>query len=180
MRLGKPHLPGAMEQLSTHIFFFLGVPPISAVGMSCSPGLVHRMGPSSLWLRWGRYRDERSPHGRVRRRKGHASRRSGEGRGGEGRGGEGRGGEGRGGEGRGGEGRGEEGSEADSISSTGTIGLHEREEEEGSKPTQQAQFCPHWSGLTTIQTTTHLMFNSIYSIFNMGESQFSQKRCLGD
>ena len=41
-------------------------------------------------------------------------------------------------------------------------------------------FCPHWSAVvgsnhhSAFLTTTQLMFNSIYCIFNMGESQFSQ------
>lgn len=63
--------------VNTYILFFLGVPPSSAVGISCSPGRTHSIGPSSLWLRCVRWREERAPHGRVRRRNGQSSRRSG-------------------------------------------------------------------------------------------------------
>jgi len=68
---------GFYSTVNTYILFFLGVPPSSAVGISCSPGRTHSIGPSSLWLRCVRWREERAPHGRVRRRNGQSSRRSG-------------------------------------------------------------------------------------------------------
>ena len=48
----------------------------SAVGMSCSPGLTHNMGPSSLLFLLGIWSTDSGPHGKVLRRNGFCSKRS--------------------------------------------------------------------------------------------------------
>ena len=74
-KLGKMQHTRTMYM--TYIFLFLGVPPISPVGINSSPGRTHRIGPSSLWLRWLSWRLDSSPHGNVIFRNGLSSKRSG-------------------------------------------------------------------------------------------------------
>lgn len=52
--------------VSTHLFLLKGDFGMSAMGIICSPGLTHMMGPSSLSVGLCRRRLENVPQGRVR------------------------------------------------------------------------------------------------------------------